>query len=96
MYVCMYVYVCIYEAGAHMAEETRDARRGAPRGIMGTVCMCVCMYVYVCIYEVGAHMAGETRDVMLEEAPLEVRYVCVYVYVCMYGRMRTWLEKHVM
>jgi hypothetical protein len=58
MCVCMYVCVCIFKAGAHMAEETRDARRGAPRGIMGTVCMCM----YVCMHEAGAHMAEEMCD----------------------------------
>jgi amino acid transporter len=28
---------CGYEAGAHMAEETRDARKAAPKGIIHSV-----------------------------------------------------------
>ncbi|CAF3487519.1 unnamed protein product [Rotaria socialis] len=38
---------CGYEAGAHLAEETRDAGRAAPRGIFGT---CICSAIVGLLY----------------------------------------------
>ena len=50
-----------------MAEETRDARTAAPRGIMGTVvCCAVFGFIYIC------GMLFSAPDVTVFEAPLQV------------------------
>jgi amino acid transporter len=57
-----------YEAGAHMAEETRDARTAAPRSIMGTVvCTAVCGMIYI------LGMLFSAPDVTTMSNPVQVR-----------------------
>ena len=56
-----------YEAGAHMAEETRDARTAAPRGIIATV---LCCGGFGLVYILG--MLFATPDITALEVPVQV------------------------
>jgi len=60
---CLFAFTG-YEAGAHMAEETRDARRAAPNSIFGTV---LCCAVFGWIYILGLLFAVE--DISALELP---------------------------
>eukprot|EP00004_Rigifila_ramosa_P022948 TRINITY_DN6379_c0_g1_i3.p1 TRINITY_DN6379_c0_g1~~TRINITY_DN6379_c0_g1_i3.p1 ORF type:complete len:528 (-),score=99.97 TRINITY_DN6379_c0_g1_i3:86-1639(-) len=58
-----------YEAGAHMAEETRDARTAAPWGITGTVILCsVVGFAYI------LGMLFATPDITTLENPVQDIY----------------------
>lgn len=72
---CLFAFTG-YEAGAHMAEETRDARTAAPWGIVGTVLTCA---VAGLIYILG--MLFATPDISVFENPVKD----IYVYAAGHG-----------
>lgn len=65
---CLFAFTG-YEAGAHMAEETRDARTSAPWGIVATVLMCA---VFGLVYILGLLFA--TPDITNLDVPVRDIY----------------------